>query len=244
MADHEIIEYRHPTRSSDEDREISLAALKTGVAESGFGRRTLIRNSLLGALGVLGLPAVVLLRDLGPLPGTVLEHTVWRKGVRIVNDVAGTPIKPEDVEIGQLVNAEPDLFFPHEGPDGKEVPAEYEGTELLDEMAKAAVILVRMQPADIHPVAAQANWGYDGILCYSKICTHVGCPISLWEHQTHQLLCPCHQSTFDLAESGRVVFGPAARSLPQLPIGLDAEGYLIAMQDFNEPVGPSFWERG
>jgi ubiquinol-cytochrome c reductase iron-sulfur subunit len=244
MTDHEIIEYRHPARSSDEDREISLSAFETGAAESGFGRRTLVRNSLLGALGVLGLPAVVMLRDLGPLPGTSLEHTVWRKGIRIVNDVAGTPIKPEDVELGQLVNAEPSLFFPSVGPNGKVIPAKYEGTELNDEKAKAAVILVRMQPSDIHPIPQQANWGYDGILCYSKICTHVGCPISLWEHQTHQLLCPCHQSTFDLAHSGRVVFGPAARSLPQLPIGLDSEGYLIAMQDFTEPVGPSFWERG
>jgi quinol---cytochrome c reductase iron-sulfur subunit len=244
MTDHEIIEYRHPAVSSEEDREASLAAFRTGAAESGFGRRTLVRNSLLGALGVLGLPAVVLLRDLGPLPGTSLEHTVWRKGVRIVNDVAGTPIKPDDVELGQLVNAEPALFFPQQLPSGKVVPAEYEGTELNDAKAKAAVILVRMQPSDIHPIQSQANWGYEGILCYSKICTHVGCPISLWEHQTHQLLCPCHQSTFDLAHSGRVVFGPAARSLPQLPIGLDAEGYLIAMQDFNQPVGPSFWERG
>jgi len=244
MTDHEIIEYRHPAVSSAEDREVALAAFKIGAAESGFGRRTLIRNSLLGALGVLGLPAVVLLRDLGPLPGTALEHTVWRKGVRIVNDVAGTPIKPEDIELGQLVNAEPALFFPQQGPNGKVVPARYEGTELNDEKSKAAVILVRMQPSDIHPIKPQADWGYEGILCYSKICTHVGCPISLWEHQTHQLLCPCHQSTFDLAHSGRVIFGPAARSLPQLPIGLDAEGYLIAMHDFNQPVGPSFWERG
>jgi ubiquinol-cytochrome c reductase iron-sulfur subunit len=244
MADHEIIEYRHPAVSSDDDRAEALAAFRTGAAESGFGRRTLIRNSLLGALGFLGLPAVVLLRDLGPLPGDSIEYTVWRKGVRIVNDVAGTPIKPGDIELGQLVNAEPGLFFPQEGSDGTVRPAKYEGTELNDAKAKAAVILVRMQPSDIHPIQPQANWGYDGILCFSKICTHVGCPISLWEHQTHQLLCPCHQSTFDLSHSGRVVFGPAARSLPQLPIGLDSEGYLIAMSDFNEPVGPSFWERG
>jgi len=165
MADHEIVEYRHPARSSDEDREVALAAFRTGVEESGFGRRTMIRNSLLGALGVLGLPAIVLLRDLGPLPGTSLNHTVWRRGVRIVNDVAGTPIKPEDVELGQLVNAEPDVFFPHEGPDGNIVPPLYTGVELNNAKAKAAVILVRMQPEDIHPIPAQANWGYNGILC-------------------------------------------------------------------------------
>jgi ubiquinol-cytochrome c reductase iron-sulfur subunit len=164
--------------------------------------------------------------------------------MRIVNDVAGTPIRPEDIEIGQLVNAEPAVFFPQKASDGKVVPAQYEGAELNDEIAKAAVILVRMQPEDIHPIKARANWGYNGILCFSKICTHVGCPISLWDHQTHHLLCPCHQSTFDLANNGKVIFGPAARSLPQLPIGVDSEGYLIAMHDFYEPVGPSFWERG
>ena len=75
-----------------------------------------------------------------------------------------------------------------------------------------------MQPDDITPVQGRENWGVDGILCYSKICTHVGCPISLWEQQTHHLLCPCHQSTFDLADNGKVIFGPAARPLPQLPL--------------------------
>jgi ubiquinol-cytochrome c reductase iron-sulfur subunit len=244
MGDEEIVEERHPTKSSPEDREASLEAFWTGVAESGFGRRKFVRNSFLTAMGILGLPAIVVLRDLGPLPGNALEHTVWRKGIRIVNDVAGTPIRPEDIEIGQLVNGEPALFFAQEGPNGKEIPAKLEGYKLQDAKAKAAVILVRMQPEDIHPLPSRKTWGYNGILCFSKICTHVGCPISLWEHQTHHLLCPCHQSTFDLANNGRVIFGPAARALPQLPIGLDSEGYLIAMHDFYEPVGPSFWERG
>ncbi len=102
-----------------------------------------------------------------------------------------------------------------------------------------------MRPEDIAPAAeGRENWGVDGILCYSKICTHVGCPISLWEQQTHHLLCPCHQSTFDLADGGKVIFGPAGHPLPQLPMGVDDEGYLIAMSDFLEPVGPSYWERG
>jgi len=244
MVDHEIIEYRHPAASPVEDQEESLAAFAAGAEESGFGRRTLVRNSLLGALAVLGLPAVVLLRDLGPLPKDAKEHTVWRKGVRVVNDVTGTPIKPSDVEIGQLVNAEPALFFEHENEQGETVPAEYEGTALLNAKATSAVILVRMAPDDITPLPSRENWGVNGILCYSKICTHVGCPISLWEQQTHHLLCPCHQSTFDLGNNGKVLFGPAARALPQLPLGVDGDGYLIAMSDFDEPVGPSYWERG
>ena len=88
------------------------------------------------------------------------------------------------------------------------------------------------------------NWDVQGILCYSKICTHVGCPTALYEQRTHHLLCPCHQSTFDLADSGKVVFGPAARSMPQLAITVDADGYLVAQHGFTQPVGPSFWERG
>lgn len=244
MGDHEIVEYRHPAGSTPEDAEYTLEAFKQGTEESGIGRRPLIRNSLLGAMGLLGLPAVVLLRDLGPLPGDKLYHTVWRNGVRVVNDVSGKPIKPDEVEIGQLINAEPSLFFEQENADGTVTPAEYEGVELQVEKTKAAVIVVRMLPDDITPFESRKDWGVDGILCYSKICTHVGCPISLWEQQTHQLLCPCHQSTFDLADNGKVLFGPAARALPQLQLGLDDEGYLIAMSDFDEPVGPSFWERG
>jgi len=238
MSDHEIVEYRHPAASSEEDRAEAVAALETGIEDSGIGRRPLVRNSLLGAMGLLGLPAIVALRDLGPLPGDTLAHTVWKKGMQVVQDVDGARIRPQDMEVGQLVNAEPAVFFP----EGDSEP-EYEGTALLQAKAKAAVILVRMNPDDLRNEKS-ANWGVDGILCFSKICTHVGCPISLWEQQTHHLLCPCHQSTFDLADAGKVVFGPAGRSLPQLPLAVDEEGYLIATSDFHEPVGPSYWERG
>ncbi len=240
MNDHEIIEMRHPTASSEEDRTDTLAAFNEGVSDSGIGRRPLIRNSMIGALALLGVPAIIALRDLGPLPGTDLERTVWKKGMRIVNDVAGTPIRPSEVEIGQLINAEPAVFFEVDD-EGEPV---VEGHELQSEKAKAAVILVRMQPKDITPAKGRENWSVDGILCFSKICTHVGCPISLWEQQSHHLLCPCHQSTFDLGDNGKVIFGPAARALPQLPMGVDSEGYLVALSDFKEPVGPSFWERG
>jgi ubiquinol-cytochrome c reductase iron-sulfur subunit len=244
MADQEIVEYRHPAGSDPEAMASTTQQTIQGIGESGIGRRPLIRNSMLGALALLGLPAIVMLRDLGPLPGDSFSTTVWKKGMRVVNDVSGEPIKADDVEIGQLVNAEPSVFFDEVGPDGEVIPAEYHGTERLVQMTKAAVVVVRMPPEDITPYPSRADWGVQGILCYSKICTHVGCPISLWEQQTHMLLCPCHQSTFDLADNGKVVFGPAARPLPQLPIGLDDEGYLIAMSPFQEPVGPSFWERG
>ena len=242
MGDHEIIEYRHAASSSDEDKELAIADLTTGIQESGIARRPLIRNSLLGAVGVLGIGAIVPLWDLGPTDISKLYHTVWRKGMRLVQDVDGAYIKPENMEIGQLVNGEPEIFYP-EGAKrlGVQQP---EGTQLNQDIAKAAIIIVRMNPKDITPAKGREDWGVDGILCYSKICTHVGCPISLWEQQTHNLLCPCHQSTFDLAHNGRVVFGPAARPVPQLPLSVDSEGYLVAASDFTEPVGPSFWERG
>jgi ubiquinol-cytochrome c reductase iron-sulfur subunit len=240
MSDHEIIEMRHTAASSAEDRAGAIAALNEGGSDSGIARRPLIRNSMIGAMALLGLPAIVLLRDLGPLPGEKLQHTIWRRGMRIVNDVSGDPIRPQEVEIGQLVNAEPAIFFAVD----EEGEPLVEGHHLQAEKAKSAVILVRMEPEEITLPEARENWGVEGILCYSKICTHVGCPISLWEQQTHHLLCPCHQSTFDLADNGKVIFGPAARALPMLPMGLDSEGYLIAMSDFTEPVGPSFWERG
>jgi ubiquinol-cytochrome c reductase iron-sulfur subunit len=249
MGDHEIVEMRHPARSSDEDREETLRVLALGADESGIARRPLVRNSLLGAVGILLAPAVVMLKDLGPTnkdvtkdqpyPGAGLEHTVWDKGVRVVRDVIGTPIRPGDLEIGDLINAEPEVIF-EVGEDGEPV---VEGVALQVAKSKGAVVLVRMEPDENKPASGRENWAVDGILCYSKICTHVGCPISLYEKKTHHLLCPCHQSTFDLADAAKVVFGPAARPLPQLPLMVDDDGYLVAQSDFKEPVGPSYWER-
>ncbi|WP_044492740.1 ubiquinol-cytochrome c reductase iron-sulfur subunit, partial [Nesterenkonia massiliensis] len=88
------------------------------------------------------------------------------------------------------------------------------------------------------------DWTYEGIIACSKVCTHVGCPVALYERHTHHLLCPCHQSTFDASQEFKVVFGPAGRPLPQLPITVDEEGFLVARSDFVEPVGPTYWERG
>jgi ubiquinol-cytochrome c reductase iron-sulfur subunit len=228
MADEEIVEERHSTASSDEDRAAAAALLRQGNEESGFGRRKLIRNSLITALGALGLPAIISLRDLGPLPGDRLEHTTWKKGVRVVTDPTHRPIKAADIPIGGVVHVLP------------------EGTESLEDKAKAAVILIRLEPeeASRYVVKGREDWGYAGIVAYSKICTHVGCPVGLYEQQTHHLLCPCHQSTFDVLRHCEVVFGPASRPLPQLPITVDDEGYLVAQSDFTEPVGPSYWERG
>jgi quinol---cytochrome c reductase iron-sulfur subunit len=235
MVDHEISELRHPVHSSEEEKQALIREVSAGTAESGFTRRKLIRRSMIGALGILGIPPIILLADLGPPPGRKLYTTVWTEGIRVVNDVTLRPIKPSDMVVGQLVNALPANL---------EELAEEDHTEYLNAKAKAAVIMVRINPEQITPAPGRENWGVDGILCYSKICTHVGCPISLYEQTTHHVLCPCHQSTFDLANNAKVVFGPAARPLPQLPIMVDSEGYLVAQSGFDEPVGPSFWERG
>jgi ubiquinol-cytochrome c reductase iron-sulfur subunit len=249
MSDHEIVEMRHPARSSDRDREETVAILNQGAEESGIFRRPLILMSMGGAMTALLAPAVLMLRDLGPTPNQVaeeqpypgagLEKTVWERGVRVVRDVVGTPIRPSDLEIGDLVNAEPETVFAVDE-EGEPV---LEGVALQVAKAKGAVILTRMDPRDNTPGEGREDWAVDGILCYSKICTHVGCPISLNERKTQHVLCPCHQSTFDLADSAKVIFGPAARALPQLPLMVDEEGYLVAQSDFREPVGPSYWER-
>ena len=110
-------------------------------------------------------------------------------------------------------------------------------------MAKAAVIIIKFRARPAPGANGKLNWTVDDIVAYSKICTHVGCPAALYEQTTHHILCPCHQSTFDAARGAEVLFGPATRPLPQLPIGVDSQGFLIALSDFNEPVGPSFWER-
>ncbi len=238
MDDHEIVELRHTAASPPEDRADAVATIEQGNVESGFGRRPLIRNTLFASMGALALPTVVLLRDLGPTPGDDPKTTVWTKGVRVVVDVSGEGIKPGDLEVGQLVNCEPELFYQTDD-EGEPL---FEGTELLNAKAKAAVILVRMAPEEIKAPEGREDWGQDGVLCFSKICPHLGCPISLWEQQTRNLICPCHQSTFDLTDGGKVVFGPAKRPVPQLELGLDEEGYLIAMGDFEDPIGPSFPE--
>ena len=232
MPDDEVVQERHPLTSSAIDRAEVAEIYKRGAAESGIGERKIIRRTLLGALGVFPLPLIVFLRDLGPLPGTKLRETIWDKGIHVVTDPTYRKIKAEDIPVGTLINAVPENL--------KEIEEE-EGN--LNQRGKASIILVRMDPADI--VSQQGEgWDYQGILAFSKICTHVGCPTSLYQQRTHHLLCPCHQSTFDLSDSGNVVFGPAARRMPQLPITVDQDGYLVAKSGFQEPIGPSFWERG
>ena len=231
MSNVEHVEARHPQRSRPEVREGAVAVLRDGAIDSGIGRRGLLKGALFGALALVPLTIAV------PLVGEAggdwavgrFRHTLWARGKRLTKDPSGEPIRADDVTVGSVF---------HVIPEGLR-----ESEHWLEEKAKAVVLMVRLNPEDLIEAPDRRDWSYEGIVAYSKICTHVGCPVALYEQQTHHVLCPCHQSTFDFADGAKVVFGPASRPLPQLPITVDDEGYLIAQDDFAEPIGPSYWER-
>ncbi len=229
MPDNEVIAERHEFRSEDEDRAEFVKTVKAGASAAGLGRRPLIKRSLGLALGLSGLTPLLLLRDLGPLPKENLQKTSWKAGTRLVTDPGDRPIKPADLEVGAVAQTLPEL-----------APGE---ERTLNNIGKDAVLLIRLRPEDFNLDAERLSWTHEGIIAFSKICSHMGCAVALYEQQTKHLLCPCHQSTFDVTRAAKVIFGPAARPLPQLAITVDADGYLVAKQPFTEPVGPSFWER-
>src|SRR5215470_2337275 len=228
MPDVEQVEERHTFASSPQDRAAFEKTFTEGTEASGFVKRTLIAASV-----PLAVAPLVILRDLGPLPGTSLRHTVWRKGMRMVVFGPNTPLRAADFSTpGQMITVAPQGW-----------------AENQDVMAKAATIIIKFAPGELIPgrpgsPGTVMNWTVDNIVAYSKICTHVGCPAALYEQTTHHILCPCHQSTFDAPRGAQVLFGPAPRPLPQLPITVNSQGFLVAQSDFHEPVGPSFWERG
>jgi ubiquinol-cytochrome c reductase iron-sulfur subunit len=208
------VEERHPMPSPSEEQ----LAFELDFARGGeLGRRRFVWYSLAAAVAAFGAAAVAGLRSLGPRPDARLVHTPWRAGTRVVTD-AGRPIRPADVPVGGAITVFPEGF-----------PGSADGQAML----------VRVGPE----TAAQAKVppGPDGIYVYSRVCTHMGCPVGQYLAQSHQLMCPCHQSIFDVLDSGKPKFGPAARALPLLPIGTDAQGMLVARGDFPSPVGPSYW---
>ena len=236
MPDVEMIEERHDLRSSDADRAAFEEYFDEGVGASQWVKRPIIRRTLLLATLPLAAIPIVVLRDLGPQPGTSLRHTVWSPGRRLLVGETNQPITPAEFSApGGMVTIVPDGY-----------------QDDLNALAKATVTLIKFRPGELDipttydggTLIGTMNWTVDNIVAYSRICTHVGCPVGLYEQTTHHLLCPCHQSTFDAARGANVIFGPAARPLPQLPLTTDAQGYLVAKSDFTQPVGPSFWERG
>jgi ubiquinol-cytochrome c reductase iron-sulfur subunit len=225
MKDEETVQERHLLSSADEDKQGAVAIMKEGAADAGLGRYPILRRSFLLANGALGVLAVPFLFGLGRFQFKVaaMAKTGWHKGSRLLDEL-GRPVKLGDLEVGGVKSVFPDVAG------GRH-------------MADSAVLLIRMRPDVLKVRESRKDWVVDGHIAYSVICTHLGCPVKLYEQQTHHLFCPCHQSTFDAADGAKVLFGPAARNLPQLAIQLDDEGYFVAQGDFNEPVGPSYWER-
>jgi ubiquinol-cytochrome c reductase iron-sulfur subunit len=227
MPDVELTEQRHLLRSDPEDRKAFKETFEEGADASQFVKRPMLRRTLIAATLPLVAAPVVLLRDMGPQPGTSLRHTVWRKGTRLLRYGPNVPITPAEFSSpGAMITVVPDGYQDDQ-----------------DALAAATAIIIKFQAGVLQPPTVM-NWTVDGIVCYSKICTHVGCPAALYEQTTHHILCPCHQSTFDAPRGAQVLFGPAPRPLPQLPITTDTQGFLVAQSDFHEPVGPSYWERG
>lgn len=222
MPHEEAVEERHAYNSSPADLQSAADSFNAGVAGSGIARRPLLRRSLLLASGLIALPAVALLRGLGPRPHGDPAKSKWTAGARMVT-LQNVPIKLGDLDINSNVTLYPENFTDP------------------DSQATSAVLLIRL-PVDLVRDKQRAR-SYQGHVAYSIICTHAGCPAKLYDQQTHTLLCPCHQSQFKVLQDCKPVAGPATRPLPQLAISVDDEGYFIARGDFEEPIGPAFWER-
>ncbi len=220
MPDDEVTEER-PVLPSDEEAVAAFTA-SFEVGQETLARRGLLAKLGLGALGALGLAAVFPLRSLGPRPGGGLKSTAYARGGRLVNE-GGQPLRAGDLARTQLVTVWP------EGHVGE---------------ADAPALLLRVDRGDFRPLPGREDWIVGDTVAYSKLCTHTACPVGLYQADLGLLLCPCHQSTFDVSDGARPVFGPAARPLPQLPLGVDPEGFLIATGDFSDPVAGGFWDRG
>lgn len=217
-----VEEERHPLESTPEEIEAFTADFEAGGSTL-RSRRILVATAG-GACAALGVAVLFPIRSLGPRPGRGLKETPYREApIRVVRE-DGTPVQPDDLPVDGFITVWPDGH-----------------TDASD----AATLLIHFrEDQDFQPRAGRADWTVQDIVAYSKLCTHVGCPVGLYQAELGLLLCPCHQSTFDVMQHARPIFGPAARSLPQLPLDLDDEGYIIATADFSDPVGPGFWDRG
>ena len=200
--------------------EAQQLTVGSGAATEEITRRRFLTRLLAGAGAILAAALVLPAFSLGPQPGTDLFRTAWRRGLRLV-DSGNRPVRPDDLVLDSVTTVFPQGFV------GR---------------ADSQTLLIKVSPLDLALPNGRDAWAPDGCVAYSKVCTHAGCPVGLYRAQEHLLLCPCHQSTFDVLRGAVPVFGPAARPLPQLPIEVDAEGYLAALGDFPDPIGPGFWD--
>ncbi|MGI8648191.1 MAG: (2Fe-2S)-binding protein [Acidimicrobiales bacterium] len=228
MPEEVAVQERHDGASSDDDRTLTAAALMNVVNDTGIRRRPLLKGAVAFGLAPVGLMAVAPLGAMIEDPKDDLLTTGFRKGVRLVR-MDGSPLRPDDISAGGV-----ETVFP--GIAGGTTNKHADSPTLLLHLREAdgSKVVVRKDRKDFH---------HGNFYAYSKICTHAGCPASLYEQQTKRLLCPCHQSQFDVLRGCKPIFGPATRALPQLPITLDDEGFFIATSDYHEAIGPAFWER-
>lgn len=219
LADEGVVAGRYPIPPDDISGQAELATQLDEHA-SAITRRGFLSKALVFGIGVFALSQVVLLGALGPWPGDSLATTGWRKGRRLVTD-EGEPIKADEaLATGGMIVA-----FPEGGED----------------KANSQVVLLHFVNGDFVPQPGRESWSPQDFVAYSRVCTHAGCPVAEYLDVAQRLVCPCHQSEFDVLHGARVIGGPAARPLPQLPLAIDAEGYLVAQGDFAEDVGPGFW---
>jgi quinol---cytochrome c reductase iron-sulfur subunit len=212
-----FVQERAPLASSAEERESFFEDFFRG--ETPVTRRKFLVRLLVGALGALGLAALLPIRSLGPSPGRSLFRTSWRRGSRLVTE-EGKLVRTGDLDLGGVLTV-----FPENAPGA----------------ADSQTLLIRVDQADFRALPGRTDWAPDGYVAYSKICTHAGCPVGLYEQSSGRLFCPCHQSVFDVLDGAEPLGGPATRPLPQLPLEIDAQGFFRARGDFPEPVGPAFW---
>jgi quinol---cytochrome c reductase iron-sulfur subunit len=214
-----FVEDVEPLPTPPSDRRAFEADLARGGV---LTRRRLIVRSLGVALLALGGAFLFPLRSLGPSPSDAeLDDTPWAPGRRLVTE-DGVPVLAAEVPLNGLVSV-----FPEGATDSQ----------------LGQTVLMRVDPGLIVPRRGREGWTPDGLIAYSKLCTHAGCSVGLFEAATYQLLCPCHQSTFDVLRGAKPTFGPAAVSLPQLPLVIDATGNVRAGGGFSDAPGPSFWNR-
>ncbi|MGH9121057.1 MAG: Rieske 2Fe-2S domain-containing protein, partial [Acidimicrobiales bacterium] len=206
--------------SSEADRQAAADALSR--ATDSIARRPFLGKALAVCGGIFGIAILFPVASLGPRPGTILYRTAWGVGTRLVNE-DGQPIRPGDLPVNGILTA-----FPASNPADPQGP----------------VLVINITGNDYRPKPGHEAWNVGGIVAFSKICTHAACPVGLYNVQSHQLVCPCHQSTFNVLTDCTPVFGPAPRALPQLPLALDSDGFLISQTGFDKPVGPGFWNRG
>jgi ubiquinol-cytochrome c reductase iron-sulfur subunit len=222
MPTDEVAEDREPIASSEEDVAAFAADFEAGG--SSLQRRRVLLATAGGACAALGVALVFPVRSLGPRPGRGFKQTAYRGGDIRVVDENGMAVRPFDLPVDGFITVWPDGHT---------------------DDADASTLLIHFRSdQDFRPKQGREDWTVDDIVAYSKICTHAGCPVGLYQAASGLLLCPCHQSTFEVMRHARPVFGPATRSLPQLPLALDGDGYIIATGDFSDPVGPGFWDRG